>query len=184
MSVAIIHSRAVLGVEALAVTVEIHISSGLPGFAIVGMPETAVRESKDRVRSAILNSGLEFPAKRITVNLAPADLPKTGGRYDFAIAMGILAASGQVDCRKLAGVELLGELALGGGLRKVFGMIPHRARPGAAHHLLRRQFREMTCVLRGSRRGSLSIRRPLTQDSDLARNLEEACLLLCHRAST
>ena len=124
MSVAIIHSRAVLGVEALAVTVEIHISSGLPGFAIVGMPETAVRESKDRVRSAILNSGLEFPAKRITVNLAPADLPKTGGRYDFAIAMGILAASGQVDGRKLAGVELLGELALGGGLRKVFGMIP------------------------------------------------------------
>ena len=124
MSVAIIHSRAVLGVEALAVTVETHISSGLPGFAIVGMPETAVRESKDRVRSAILNSGLEFPAKRITVNLAPADLPKTGGRYDFAIAMGILAASGQVDGRKLAGVELLGELALGGGLRKVFGMIP------------------------------------------------------------
>lgn len=124
MSVAIIHSRAVLGVEALAVTVETHISSGLPGFAIVGMPETAVRESKDRVRSAILNSGLEFPAKRITVNLAPADLPKTGGRYDFAIAMGILAASGQVDGRKLAEVELLGELALGGGLRKVFGMIP------------------------------------------------------------
>lgn len=124
MSVAIIHSRAVLGVEALSVTVETHISSGLPGFAIVGMPETAVRESKDRVRSAILNSGLEFPAKRITVNLAPADLPKTGGRYDFAIAMGILAASGQVDGRKLAGVELLGELALDGGLRKVFGTIP------------------------------------------------------------
>ncbi len=124
MSVAIVHSRAVLGVEALPVTVETHISGGLPGFAIVGMPETAVRESKDRVRSAILNSGLEFPARRITVNLAPADLPKTGGRYDFAIAMGILAASGQVDGRKLAGVELLGELALDGGLRKVFGLIP------------------------------------------------------------
>ena len=124
MSVAIVHSRAVLGVEALSVTVETHISSGLPGFAIVGMPETAVRESKDRVRSAILNSGLEFPAKRITVNLAPADLPKAGGRYDFAIAMGILAASGQVDGRKLTGVELLGELALDGGLRKVFGLIP------------------------------------------------------------
>ena len=124
MSVAIVHSRAVLGVEALPVTVETHISGGLPGFAIVGMPETAVRESKDRVRSAILNSGLEFPARRITVNLAPADLPKTGGRYDFAIAMGILAASGQVDGRQLAGVELLGELALDGGLRKVFGLIP------------------------------------------------------------
>ena len=124
MSVAVVHSRAVLGVEALAVTVETHISGGLPGFTIVGMPETAVRESKDRVRSAILNSGLEFPAKRITVNLAPADLPKTGGRYDFAIAMGILAASGQVDSRMLAGIELLGELALGGGLRKVFGLIP------------------------------------------------------------
>ena len=124
MAVATVHSRALLGVEALSVTVETHISSGLPGFAIVGMPETAVRESKDRVRSAILNSGLEFPAKRITVNLAPADLPKIGGRYDFAIAMGILAASGQVDGRKLAGVELLGELALDGGLRKVFGLIP------------------------------------------------------------
>lgn len=124
MSVATVHSRALLGVEALAVTVETHISNGLPGFAIVGMPETAVRESKDRVRSAILNSGLEFPAKRITVNLAPADLPKAGGRYDFAIAMGILAASGQVDGRKLAGVELHGELALDGGMRGVFGLIP------------------------------------------------------------
>ena len=144
MSVAIIHSRAVLGVEALAVTVEIHISSGLPGFAIVGMPETAVRESKDRVRSAILNSGLEFPAKRITVNLAPADLPKTGGRYDFAIAMGILAASGQVDCRKLAGVELLGELAPGGrpaqGVRN--DSLDPGGGPGAAHdRAARRQSR-------------------------------------------
>ena len=133
MSVAIVQSRAVLGVEALPVTVETHISGGLPGFTIVGMPETAVRESKDRVRSAILNSGLEFPARRITVNLAPADLPKTGGRYDFAIAMGILAASGQVDGRQLAGVELLGELALGGGLRKVFGLIP--SIQAAAHEL-------------------------------------------------
>ena len=133
MSVAIVQSRAVLGVEALPVTVETHISGGLPGFTIVGMPETAVRESKDRVRSAILNSGLDFPARRITVNLAPADLPKTGGRYDFAIAMGILAASGQVDGRQLAGVELLGELALGGGLRKVFGLIP--SIQAAAHEL-------------------------------------------------
>ena len=136
MSVAIVQSRAVLGVEALPVTVETHISGGLPGFTIVGMPETAVRESKDRVRSAILNSGLEFPARRITVNLAPADLPKTGGRYDFAIAMGILAASGQVDGRQLAGVELLGELALGGGLRKVFGLIPSIQAAAREQHLV------------------------------------------------
>ncbi len=124
MSVAVVHSRALLGVEALAVTVETHISNGLPGFAIVGMPETAVRESKDRVRSAILNSGLEFPARRITVNLAPADLPKAGGRYDFAVAMGILAASGQIAGHGLSNLELHGELALDGRLRRVSGLIP------------------------------------------------------------
>lgn len=189
MSVAIIHSRAVLGVEALAVTVEIHISSGLPGFAIVGMPETAVRESKDRVRSAILNSGLEFPAKRITVNLAPADLPKTGGRYDFAIAMGILAASGQVDRRKLAGVELLGELALGGGLRKVFGMIPSiraAAREQRMIVLPAANCGEMNLVgYEGSGTAASLVEyvAHLTQDSDLARPdpKEASPPCLCHR---
>jgi magnesium chelatase family protein len=91
MSLAIVHTRAQLGIDAPQVTVEVHLSNGLPGFAIVGLPETAVKESKDRVRSAILNSHFEFPVKRITVNLAPADLPKEGGRYDLAIAIGILA---------------------------------------------------------------------------------------------
>src|SRR5690606_41309119 len=86
MSLAIVHTRAQLGIDAPQVTVEVHLSNGLPGFTIVGLPETAVKESKDRVRSAILNSHFEFPVKRITVNLAPADLPKEGGRYDLAIA--------------------------------------------------------------------------------------------------
>ena len=96
MSLATVYSRALIGVEAVEVTVETHLSNGLPGFAIVGLPETAVKESKERVRSAILNTGLVFPDRRITVNLAPADLPKAGGRYDLAIALSILAASRQI----------------------------------------------------------------------------------------
>ena len=96
MALATVYSRALVGVEALEVRVEVHLSNGLPGFAIVGLPETAVRESKERVRSAILNSGLEFPMRRITVNLATADLPKSGGKYDLAIALCILQASKQI----------------------------------------------------------------------------------------
>ena len=103
-----------VGIDAREVVVETHLSNGLPGFAIVGMPETAVRESKERVRSAIINSGLEFPARRITVNLAPTDLPKTGGQYDLAIALGILGASGQLELESLRHTEILGELALDG----------------------------------------------------------------------
>lgn len=124
MSLAIVHTRAQLGIEAPPVSVEVHLSNGLPGFAIVGLPETAVRESKDRVRSAILNSHFEFPVKRITVNLAPADLPKEGGRYDLAIAIGILAASGQVPAEPLADYEFIGELALSGAIRAVRGCLP------------------------------------------------------------
>lgn len=97
MSLAIVYSRAQTGMDAPLVTVEVHLSNGLPGLAIVGLPETAVKESRERVRAALLNSGFEFPARRITVNLAPADLPKEGGRYDLAIALGILGASGQLD---------------------------------------------------------------------------------------
>ena len=93
---------------------ETHLSNGLPAFAIVGFPETAVKESKERVRSAIINSGLEFPASRIIVNLAPADLNKAGGRYDLAIALSILIASGQLECRSLEDMEVLGQLALDG----------------------------------------------------------------------
>lgn len=124
MSLAIVYSRAQVGVTAQLVTVEVHLSNGLPGFTIVGLPETAVRESKDRVRSAIVNSNFEFPAKKITVNLAPADLPKEGGRYDLPIAIGILAASGQVSDRELPACEMLGELALDGKLRAVRGALP------------------------------------------------------------
>lgn len=124
MSLAIVHSRAQVGVEAPAVTVEVHMANGLPSLTLVGLPETAVKESKDRVRSAILNSALQYPARRITLNLAPADLPKDGGRFDLAIALGILAASVQVPALMLDDVECLGELALSGEVRAVKGVLP------------------------------------------------------------
>ena len=124
MSLAYISTRAQIGIDAPAVGVEVHISNGLPAFTVVGLPETAVREARDRVRSAILNSGFEFPARRITVNLAPADLPKEGGRYDLAIALGILSASQQVNPDKLGEYDCYGELALDGSLRHVNGLLP------------------------------------------------------------
>ena len=124
MDLSVVYSRAIAGVEAPLVQVETHLSNGLPAFHIVGLPETAVRESKDRVRSAILNSHFTFPDRRITVNLAPADLPKEGGRFDLPIALGILAASGQLPQDLLNQHEFLGELALDGCLRAVPGAIP------------------------------------------------------------
>ncbi|MFK8066613.1 MAG: YifB family Mg chelatase-like AAA ATPase [Gammaproteobacteria bacterium] len=124
MSIAIVYSRAQLGVEAPLVTIEVHLSNGLPSLAIVGLPEAAVKESKDRVRSAILNSRFEFPLKRITINLAPADLPKQGGRYDLPIALGILAASDQIPKENLIMREFVGELALTGELRSIPGVLP------------------------------------------------------------
>ena len=124
MSLALVHSRAQVGIEAPAVSVEAHLANGLPSLALVGLPETAVKESKDRVRSAILNAGFDFPPRRITLSLAPADLPKDGGRFDLAIALGILAASGQVPADSLNGLECLGELALSGAIRSVQGVLP------------------------------------------------------------
>ena len=124
MSIATVHSRAISGTHAQAVTVEIHISNGLPSLNIVGMAETAVKESKDRVRSALINSQFTFPQQRITVNLAPADLPKEGGRFDLPIALGILAASGQIPVSALADKEFIGELGLTGELRSVRGVLP------------------------------------------------------------
>ena len=124
MSLSIIYTRAQLGVDAPLVTVETHLSNGLPSLAIVGLPEMAVRESKERVRSALINSGFEFPNRRVTINLAPADLPKQGGRYDLAIAIGVLAATGQIDADKLQSSEFIGELALTGELRPVAGVLP------------------------------------------------------------
>lgn len=124
MNLSVVNSRAIVGVKAVPVSVEIHLSGGLPSLSIVGMPETAVRESKDRVRAALLNSGFEFPPSRITVNLAPADLPKSGGRFDLPIALGLLAASGQIDGNVLTRYEFIAELALGGELRAVDGALP------------------------------------------------------------
>ncbi|RMG30266.1 MAG: ATP-dependent protease [Gammaproteobacteria bacterium] len=121
---AIARSRALAGVHAPAVDVEVHLANGLPGLSIVGLPETAVRESKDRVRAALQQSGFEFPARRITINLSPADLPKEGSRFDLPIALGILAASGQVPGRPLEDCEWIGELALDGRLRPVPGVLP------------------------------------------------------------
>ena len=124
MSLACVYSRARVGLEAPLVTVEVHLANGLPAFNIVGLPETSVREAKDRVRSAIINCGYEFPAKRITINLAPADLPKEGGRFDLPIAVGILAASAQIPIDTLSHYEFSGEFALSGELRSVIGEIP------------------------------------------------------------
>jgi len=124
MHLATIHSRALVGIQAPEVTVEVHISAGLPALSIVGLPEAAVRESKDRVRAAIINSHFEFPARKITVNLAPADLPKDGGRFDLPIALGILAASQQIPRQQLEDYEFQGELALSGELRRINGCLP------------------------------------------------------------
>jgi magnesium chelatase family protein len=132
VSIAILASRAQLGIEAPPVTIEVFLSGGLPRFNVVGMPETAVRESSDRVRAAIINSGLPFPRERITVSLAPADMRKTGGRFDLAIALGILCAQRVIPARSLDNVEFLGELSLTGELRPVPGVLPAAARAGAA----------------------------------------------------
>ncbi len=123
MSLAVLHSRALAGMEAPAVTVEVHLANGLPGFTIVGLPETEVKESKDRVRAALQNARFEFPARRITVNLAPADLPKESGRFDLPIALGILAASGQMPAAELDDYEFAGELSLSGELRPIRGAL-------------------------------------------------------------
>lgn len=123
-SLAVVYSRAGVGVGAPLVTVEVHVASGLPSLSIVGLPETTVKESKDRVRAAIVNSNFLFPAKKIIINLAPADLPKEGGRFDLPIAIGILMATGQLEVKDIADYEFLGELALSGELRPVKGVLP------------------------------------------------------------
>ncbi|OGT41022.1 MAG: ATP-dependent protease [Gammaproteobacteria bacterium RIFCSPHIGHO2_12_FULL_37_34] len=124
MALAIVYSRASFGIQAPLVTVETHLYPGVVGFNIVGLPEAAVKESRDRVRSALLNSHFEFPIRRIVVNLAPADLPKEGGRFDLPIALGILAASGQLPKENLAEYEFVGELSLTGDLRPIRGVLP------------------------------------------------------------
>ncbi|WP_417536173.1 YifB family Mg chelatase-like AAA ATPase [Methylophaga sp.] len=136
MSIAKVYSRAVTGIHAQEVTIEVHLSNGLPSLSIVGMPETAVKESKDRVRSAILNSQFTFPQQRITINLAPADLPKEGGRFDLPIALGILAASNQIPLQTIADKEFIGELGLAGECRSVRGVLPTALAASAAKRTL------------------------------------------------
>lgn len=137
MPLATVYSRAHLGVEAPLITIEVHLSAGLPAFNIVGLPEATVREAKDRVRSALINSHFTFPVSRITVNLAPADLPKEGGRFDLPIAIGILVASGQLQQSDIQGYEFIGELGLSGELRQVSATLPSAlACSGAAKQLL------------------------------------------------
>lgn len=124
MAIACVNTRASCGVEAPEVTVEVHLSNGLPAFNLVGLPEASVKEARERVRSALINAGFEFPMRRITVNLAPADLPKQGGRYDLPIAIGILAASEQIPANSLKNTEFVGELALSGHIRYCQGLLP------------------------------------------------------------
>ncbi|WP_269507997.1 YifB family Mg chelatase-like AAA ATPase [Burkholderia sp. IMCC1007] len=121
MSLAVVRSRAPAAGRAPDVTVEVHLANGLPSFSIVGLPDLEVRESRERVRAALQNCGFEFPVRRITVNLAPADLPKESGRFDLPIALGILAANGQIPADALAGREFAGELSLTGALRPMRG---------------------------------------------------------------
>src|SRR6266567_4458405 len=123
MPLAVLHSRALSGFDAPPVTVEVHLAGGLPAFNLVGLPDTEVRESRDRVRAALQNAQFEFPARKVTVNLGPADLPKESGRFDLPIALGILAATGQIPAAALAHYEFAGELALTGELRAVRGAL-------------------------------------------------------------
>ncbi len=123
MPLAVVRSRALVGLHAPEVRVEVHLGNGLPAFHIVGLPQAAVRESADRVRAALLHCGFDFPNRRLTVNLAPADLPKDSGRFDLPIAVGILAASGQVPLDALDGLEFVGELSLTGEIRPIRGAL-------------------------------------------------------------
>ena len=123
MSLAVLRSRALAGVQAPAVSVEVHLANGLPCFTIVGLPDAEVREAKDRVRAALQNSGFDVPSRRITINLAPAELPKESGRFDLPIALGILAASEQIPAEPLDGYEFAGELSLSGELRPIRGAL-------------------------------------------------------------
>jgi len=124
MSLAVVKSRAKLGIDALDVFVEVHLFNGVPAFNIVGLPETSVKESKDRVRSAIINSYFEFPVRRITVNLAPADIPKEGSCFDLAIVIGILAASKQIPLEYLENCEFMSEFALSADMRPIEVLLP------------------------------------------------------------
>jgi magnesium chelatase family protein len=167
MSLATVFSRAQLGLEAPQVTCEVQLSGGLPGLVIVGLVETAVKESRERVKAAIRESGFEFPNRKITVNLAPADLPKGGSRFDLAIAIGILVASGQIPGDALDRHEFFGELAFSGALRPVPGLLPALVQ---ADRLSRRSIVPSACRVEA---GLLKSPRMLHADhlADVARHL-------------
>ena len=171
MSLAVTLTRAQEGVSAPQVMVEVHLSGGLPGTSIVGLPEAAVREARDRVRVAIQATLFEYPARRVTVNLAPADLPKEGGRYDLAIALGILAAGGQVPRKKLEHCEFMGELALSGALRAVNGVLPA---------LLRVRASGRSAVVPRANAAEAALVEDL--DVRVADSLAEVCAWLCDKA--
>ena len=136
MGMGIVYTRGAAGISAPKVKVEVHLSNGLPSFKLVGLAETAVQEAKERVRSALINSGFEYPARRITVNLAPADIPKSGGRYDLAIALGILIAMGLIEQSPVNHTEVAGELSLNGDIRPVPGLLPVAMRCAEDNHTL------------------------------------------------
>ncbi|MGY1488911.1 YifB family Mg chelatase-like AAA ATPase [Methylobacillus pratensis] len=152
MALAVLHSRALAGMEAPEVAVEVHLANGLPSFTIVGLPEAEVKESKDRVRAALQTAQFEFPARRITVNLAPADLPKESGRYDLPIALGILAASGQIPAKELDQYEVAGELALTGELRPIRGALAmaYKARESGRTFILPQESAAEAALVRGA----------------------------------
>lgn len=168
MNLAFSKTRSAVGIQAQPVSVEVHLSNGLPAFTIVGLAETAVKESKDRVRSAIINSQFDFPYQRITVNLAPADLPKAGSGFDLPIAIGILAASGQLPADKLDCHEFIGELALSGNLRGVSAIIPVVL---AAH----RDHNKLIIATANAEEAALAAH----ADVFAADNLREVCNYLC-----
>lgn len=168
MNLAFTKTRSTIGISAQPVSVEVHLSNGLPTFTMVGLPETAVKESRDRVRSAIINSQFEFPCRKITVNLGPADLPKSGSGFDLPIALGILAASGQIPHQNLADHEFIGELALSGELRGVSAIIPVvLAAHNAKQLLIIAKANEAEASLAGH------------QGVFTANNLREVCNYLC-----
>lgn len=136
MNLARVMSRATVDVRAPEVCVEVHLAGGLPGMSLVGLPETAVREARDRVKAALANSGFDVPQRRVTISLAPAELPKTGGGFDLPIALGILAASRQVAVQRLERTEFIGEMSLGGELRPVRGALPAAIRAADAGHAI------------------------------------------------
>lgn len=160
MSLAVLYSRVLSGIQAPLVTVETHIANGLPSFTIVGLPDTEVKESKDRVRSALQNAQFKIPPQRITVNLAPADLPKESGRFDLPIALGILAATGQIPVDRLDQYEWAGELALTGELRPIHGalaMTYHASQSGRSFVLPQQNAAEAALVNNATIYGAQSL---------------------------